>query len=721
MEEDDNKDNNNNLKAIDEDDLEVPQKSLFTINTNYNSSEVNKMMKTSTNLFSHLSPLFSKTLTSFKKDKNKKLLQNMINSKSKNCLSFRNLVPIKKLTSTDKSKYIDSYQQNKLLRSHINLRNKQLLLLGPKNPPSIEDKERLTSYYKAYGNKKSLYKSPEEKEAKHNLFEKYDIKKKRYIDNYPQLTDSGNNLHLKITTPYFKNTYKANKTIDINKQLVQRVNEMTNFFLLKKYMKKIENNQKNIYFVKKMPKIHVKSKKLGLFKKENSNDEIKNENESKKKKKSKLKELELLQTKKINILGSIKFSRFRTFASNGLIEQQFESELEKNEDLKDEKEQNKESIAKKNLEKLINKKSEKHYLSLNITELFQAFKPSSRIGFSISKFENRIYLYGGFSSKIYNELWVYEIDSNKWNQIPVPQKEDPTARKNHTSIIIKDILFIYGGEIPKDRPYEDLITYNLTTNKFYFPRISPKNKINQRVGHICVGTNQTFLIQGGMDVRTHTIDNSAYFYNIYGNYWIKLECIGGPLPYRVYHCAAMVNYYSKTSAGPYHFYYPPEDFQEVSLKRIKYEGIYIFGGLNEKKVFKNDIHIIRIGHKPCIHIKPKISGPPPEPRIKAKMLFIENYYFLIIHGGVKINQNICNDITVLNLENYNWIKPIIPDETGIGKSLKARVLHEIFFNGEKLYIFGGLGEESILSMNFEVVEFEVTGFFDNYMHPDQIE
>ena len=125
-------------------------------------------------------------------------------------------------------------------------------------------------------------------------------------------------------------------------------------------MKKIENNQKNIYFVKKMPKIHVKSKKLGLFKKENSNDEIKNENESKKKKKSKLKQLKLLQSKKINILGSIKFSRFRTFASNGLIEQQFENDLEKNEDLNDGKDQNKENIFQKNLEKLINKKSEKH-------------------------------------------------------------------------------------------------------------------------------------------------------------------------------------------------------------------------------------------------------------------------------------------------------------------------------------------------------------------------
>ena len=100
------------------------------------------------------------------------------------------------------------------------------------------------------------------------------------------------------------------------------------------------------------------------------------------------------------------------------------------------------------------------------------------------------------------------------------------------------------------------------------------------------------------------------------------------------------------------------------------------------------------------------------------MLFLDNYYFIIIHGGVKIKQNFCDDIVILNLENYNWIRPIIPDENEEGKNLTARIEHQIFFHGDKLFILGGLGEESILSMNFEIVEFEVTGFYDNYMYPE---
>jgi hypothetical protein len=474
-----------------------------------------------------------------------------------------------------------------------------------------------------------------------------------------------------------------------------------------------------------MTKKQIKSKsKKNKYRKDNEIEE-ENPNEKENKKNKKEKKNLGIQNKKINYIGSIKFNRFRKFAYNGLIEYQYDEDddynllnINKKVTFNIDKNSDNNNGNKNNLEKLLKRKFERHYLALNISKLSIAFKPSSRIDFSISKLGNNVYLYGGVSSKIFNEFWVFNIEKKKWNQIQITQKDDPTARKGHTSIIIKDMIFIYGGEIPKDRPYEDLIIYNITTNKFFYPKIPIKKKINQRIGHICVGTNQTFLIQGGMDSRTQSIENTAFFYNIFGNYWQKLDCIGQPLPYRIYHCASMVNYYARSSSGPYGFYSSPDDYQEGSVRKIRHEGIYIFGGINEKKNYSNDLFIIKIGHKPCINIKPKIAGPPPEPRIKGKMLFLDNYYFIIIHGGMKINQNFCDDIIILNLENYNWIKPIISDEIGEGKNLIARIEHQIFFHGDKIYIFGGLGEENILSMNFEIVEFEVTGFYDNNIYPE---
>ena len=733
---------NNEDKNDSEIIFDTPQDSLFTINSHYNSLEINKMIKSSTNIFGNFSPLFTQTMTSFKNGKNNLIfnskskknvfLKNVISnenyeniSKHRKSKIFNSFLNYENISKHQKSKIINPFNY-KNLKTETNFKKNHLnkqFLLGPENPPTIKDKIRLTSYYKTSEYKKPSYKSPEEKEFKNNLFEKYDIKKNKY-NIFPHITD--NNLHLKIIKPFFKNSYKANKTIDINRQLVHRINEMTNFFLLKKYFQKIENNQKILYFLKKMPKIQIKSKsKKNTYRKDNEFED-KNHNEKERIKNKKAKNLNN-QAQKINYLGSIKFDRFRKFAYNGLIEYQYDEDedynlsniyTKKKVNFNENKNSDNNNENKNSLDKLIKKKFERHYLALNISTLSIAYKPSSRIDFSISKLGNKIYLYGGVSSKIFNEFWIFDIEKNKWNQMQIIQKDDPTARKGHTSIIIKDMLFIYGGEIPKERPYEDLIIYNITINKFLYPKIPIKKKINQRIGHICVGTNQTFLIQGGMDARTLSIENTAFFYNISGNFWQKLECIGQPLPYRIYHCAAMVNYYARSSSGPYGFYFPPDDYQEGSVRKIRHEGIYIFGGINDKKNYTNDLFIIKIGHKPCINIKPKIAGSPPEPRIKGKMLFLDHYYFIIIHGGVKINQNFCSDIVVLNLENYNWIKPIISDENGEGKNLIARIEHQIFFHDDKLYIFGGLGEENILSMNFEIVEFEVTGFYDNYIYPE---
>ena len=714
----------------------ISKNNLFTINTNYNSSEINKVMKSSTNIFTHLSPLLTETLTSFSNPKINNNLKTLISNNSRNKYFQRNKNSMKLSKQKSPINYLKTHSNFHSIDNDI----ENEYLLGPKNPPSIFDKNNLTSFYKISGDLKNSNKSPEEKLLRDKLFEKYEIKKNRYRnifkknDNVYNLATQSNffhpkrdDAHFKIEIRYFKNFNKATKTIDINKQLVKRVNEMTNFFLLQKYSQKIENNQMKKYYEKKMPKIHIRvqTKKNKFLKKSLDFEQIENneekENENEKKittKKLRKKKNEIFGEKKVNSLGAIKLSYFRKFAYNGLIEPELIedfpeiTEQKEEKDLDDKKKKELEKIRKMN-------KFERHYLSLKIVKKINGFKPNSRVDFSITKFGNKIYLFGGVSSKIYNELWTYNIDTNKWDKIIYDEKEEPIPRKGHTSVLIKNTIFIFGGESTKDATYEDLVTYNIILNKFYYPKISKKRKINQRKGHIMIGTNQTFLIQGGIDLRTSTLVNSAYIYNIIDNYWERLDYRGKPLPYRAYHCCTMVSSYINHTLSAYTFYSLPDDISDEVKSKIRYEGIYIFGGINEKKMYCNDLFILKTGNRPCINIKPKISGKPPEPRIHAKMLFIENYFFVIIHGGIKINQTFCDNIAVLNLENYNWIKPIIDDEGGTEKRLIGRTKHEIFFNNDKLYILGGLGDDNMLPLNFEIVQFEVTGFFNNLLSSEE--
>ena len=702
----------------------IPKNSLFTINKNYNTTEVNKIMKSSRNIFTHLSPLLTETLTSFPNQSKsynlKTIATDSIHNKK---YFFKN----KKEMKLPKPKSHTNY-----LKTHNNFHSiDSEYLLGPLNPPSITDKNKLTSFYKISSNIESINntnKSPEEKLLRDKLFEKYNIKKDRYINNNLDINNniynttsrnnffnnnSNNNMHYKIAIRYFKNINKANKVIDINKQLVKRINEMTNFFLLQKYTQKIEKNQMKKFFERKMPKVHIRlqAKKTKYLKDSFDLEQTDYEKENEKEKRMTKKKMKnvFYQEKNLNSLGSIKLSHFRKFAYNGLIEPELIEDIQEITEQKDEEE--KEKIKKSN-------KIERHYLSIIIKKKLCAYKPNSRIDFSFSKFGNKIYLYGGFSSKIYNELWTYNIDTNKWSLIKNQEKEEPTPRKGHTSVIIKNTLFIYGGESSKDISNEDLITYNILMNKYSSTKIPRKQKINQRKGHIMVGTNQTFLIQGGYDTKTLVLENSAFIYNIYENHWEKLDYRGKPLPYRAYHCCAMVNSYMNHTLSTYTFYSLPDDINDENKTKIKYEGIYLFGGINEKKMYCNDLYVIKTGKRPCLNIKPKISGKPPEARIHGKMLFLEHYFFVIIHGGIKEDQIFCDNISVLNLENYNWINPIIDEERSLAKRLIGRIKHEIFFSNEKLYIFGGLGEDNLLSLNFEIAEFEVTGFFNKIIFPD---
>ena len=709
-------------------------KNLFPINIHL-KPKLTKMMKASTNLFENFSPLFTHTMSLSDKEEisnSKSNLNFEQKSTNRNTRSFHNLIPYKTYDKKIMNKSLYNY------KTYKNLRHSKEELLSPKNPPILEDKIKLASYYKISGAKKK-YKNLEEKRDKYFLFEKYDIKTERH--NLMHLQKLGHsldkNVDLRIITSYFDNSKKAEKVIDVNKQLVHRVNEISNFFLIKKYLQNIENSQKKIILCKKMPKIHIKTKKQPKLKKENIFEKkIKSEIKPANKKLSQADLQENLNSlKKINLLGIIKMKYFKKIASNELIENKNPNEEfiiptdiedttnnneiniqthKRNSILKNSPKKNKEDedSHQKRFDNLLNKKSDKHYLILNISKISPAYKPCSRVNFSISINQNNLYLFGGLYSIISNDLWKYDIEKNKWSQIIYKQNDDPCPRHSHTSIIINENLFLFGGEGPKDKPLEDLVIFHIPTEKFYFPTIQKKKNIKSRKGHICVGTNSCFLIQGGIDIRTQEIDNRAFIYNIPGSFWHKLEIVGAELPKLAYHCASMVNNYIHEAVGNYSFYYPPKDFQQSKIRKLIYEGIYIFGGINDKKIFMNELFIIKIGQKPCVGIKPKIRGIPPEPRINAKMLYIEDYSFLIIHGGTKVSQYFCDDLVILNLENLNWLRPLINVDSSFG-SLIARGEHQIFFSREKMYIFGGIGNESLLSMNFETVEFGITGFYDN--------
>ena len=548
--------------------------------------------------------------------------------------------------------------------------------------PGINDREKLGSYYKLnedeYYYKKeknnknsiSLRKQlSKNKLEKKKLFSKYHILNDSSFENsLPKINDS--EISTKIVKTYFTSITKANKTIAINKQLVLRMNDITNYFLLEKYNNNINKLQKTEYLIKKMPKINIKNIKsdkdildINIIEKEKSKSISKNKT------------------------NNISIGIFKKLSFNGMLAVN-ENEIQK--------------IKKKNII---------HEVNIIISDIKLAYKPNSRMDFSLNKYENKVFLFGGLNSNYLNDIWEYNLLNNKWEKITFNKKIDfnlPNPRFGHSSIIIDKYLVIYGGLTLNINEEEEIILFDLENYIFSYPKIKNKFEFPIRKNHICISSTKQMLIQGGITIKNNEIQNTGFIFDITKNQYFKLETTGKKLPYLINHSAVMVNNFQKYSNKPFSFYKIPIDLASNRINKIQIEGIYIFGGLNKEKKLKNDIYIISIGKKPCNVLTPIIDGIPPEERMNCKMEFILDYDFIIIHGGIGKNDFIYWDIMILNTECLNWIKPIFDKENF--RELESRTEHGLFFYQGKIFILGGRNEDRLLNMDFEIVEFEVTGF-----------
>ena len=630
------------------------------------SNNVTQIMDSNSNIFLKSSPLFRSFINTNSPTNN----NSNKNDTSRNKILYCS-------TSTDRNKTMKNLKNRKIIK-------KQIVSLSP----NFNDRDKLTLFYKTtLENKKENKKYEINKTEKYDLFQKYKIDKK-IIKRFhlPKIEDK--DLTYNIREKFFKSLDKANKIIQRNKQINLRVNEMTNYIQIEKYNRKINEDEVTKFYVKKMPRVNIKVlkndeeelienvKKLGKRR-----DTIINQEEKKK-------DEENIKNKKPKHKNSnISMNLFRRMSFNGIL-------------------------AANTINNQKKPKHEKHQVNALISIIKFANKPHSLSQFSINIYNNKLYLFGGLSIGYNNQLWVYDIIIKKWNMITINKYDEPLPRYGHSSVLIGNNIIIFGGETPKNefKLPEDLIVYNIDNNKFTYPRIK-KGRISQRKGHICVSTTQSMLIHGGMNIETLKIESSSYIFNAIKLSWSPLIYIGEKLPRIMYHNACMVNNYSYYTNTPYSFYKLPSNLPSNRLKKIKIEGVYIFGGINEERIINNDLYVISICKKPCEVFKPKIDGIPPEPRFNCKMVFISDYNFIVISGGTGNAQYVFNDLMILDLESLNWIKPIFePENYMFPKLLIPRTEHEMFFHNGTIYLFGGRDENNYLKMDFETIIFEITNF-----------
>jgi len=212
------------------------------------------------------------------------------------------------------------------------------------------------------------------------------------------------------------------------------------------------------------------------------------------------------------------------------------------------------------------------------------------------------------------------------------------------------------------------------------------------------------LVHGGVNDSGKTL-NETIFLEFNTLKWNKLDTRGTRSPYLSCHCSEFVLENEKFYNNNYHIYKGTNLIENTNIiKKIEFEGIYVFGGINEEGVYKNSTYVLRVGRKPCEWIHLNIGGNPPSARANAKLNFYSNLNILILSGGKNehIKKCIFNDIFVLDLENLNWIRagtyPSIP---------KERTGHGTIIYNNQLIILGGNNVTRFLSMDFYMLDLDL--------------
>lgn len=142
----------------------------------------------------------------------------------------------------------------------------------------------------------------------------------------------------------------------------------------------------------------------------------------------------------------------------------------------------------------------------------------------------------------------------------------------------------------------------------------------------------------------------------------------------------------KINDESFQIYKLPDVSTKSSIKKLKLEGLYIFGGISKDYKPLDELRVLRLGKKPLDWVKPACQGKRPLPRYSCTLNFYEELSVLILHGGQNsiTADSVFKDTYVLDLFNFAWTEVKIFDSNPL-----PRAEFSTGIVNNKLVILGG--------------------------------
>ena len=332
--------------------------------------------------------------------------------------------------------------------------------------------------------------------------------------------------------------------------------------------------------------------------------------------------------------------------------------------------------------------------------------PEGREQFSLNNFnENEIILFGGISSTKSDFIWKFNFENFSWKKIHFNCN---FIRYAHESQIIDNrYLFILGGKI-KFNNNEDFCTidiFDFIKNKNIKPDFLNNNSnFLRRKNFISEKINDSIIIHGGINEKNEISNEICILNSKIDNYNNKIYLyINKPSfnnsPFLFGHSSCLVLPNEIKNHPFLSINYIPE-IKKIIMK-IKYKGIYIFGGFDKNlNDYNNEIFVILLGKKLEIK-KIESNGKKPKGRIFASLNYYEKGNIIILHGGrnEKNFDDTLNDTFVFSLKNFCWSEIKILNKNEIFK----RSGHKGIIYNDELIIFGGINSYNFIGCNFFII------------------
>lgn len=327
-------------------------------------------------------------------------------------------------------------------------------------------------------------------------------------------------------------------------------------------------------------------------------------------------------------------------------------------------------------------------------------KPSSCLDPYLFSYKNNILLFHGEANKITNDIWIYNIEKNKWYKFYYDNK----CLKSCEIImaqLFKNNIYIYTTKnkinMKKNKDFMTMYIYNIDKNMYTFKEYKHIKSL-QKINYSNISHNMIYFL-GGYNKNNNKVNKYIYLQNLK-----TLKCI-------------KVNIKNFMPNGLTNFttfsYYTDIDDDFNYLINNEFFGIYLLWGLDLNGNEINNLYKIKfkLGVYNKIYAKLKkvdYKGRTPLFRYDAKAVVLSKLKTAIIMGGrnnnvEEISDYYINQVLCYNIESSTFYNVTMQKNNFIFQ----RINFGITTAANSIFIFGGIDNDGFKENNIIKVQVDV--------------